>query len=181
VLIGPYEDGPAECLPYDPRAVVVADRVAAAIRAVDAGTAVEHVGSTAVPGCDGKGVVDLLVLYAPGTLDDVVARLDGLGFQPQTSGNPFPQERPMRRGTVVHEGTRFRVHAHVVREGTRDATRLLRFRDRLRGDDNLRDAYVAEKRALIGAGVTDTHEYSNAKGGFIRGAVSGKARSGETG
>jgi GrpB-like predicted nucleotidyltransferase (UPF0157 family) len=159
--------------------VVVADLVSAAIRAAGAGTGVEHVGSTAVPGCDGKGVVDLLVLYAAGSLDDVVARLDRLGFQPQTSGNPFPQERPMRRGTVVHDGTRFRVHVHVVREGTPDVTRLLRFRDRLRADDTLRDAYVAEKRALIGAGVVDTHDYSNAKGGFIRGAVSGNPRSGE--
>jgi GrpB-like predicted nucleotidyltransferase (UPF0157 family) len=134
-----------------------------------------------VPGCDGKGVVDLLVLYAAGSLDDVVARLDDLGFQPQTSGNPFPQERPMRRGTLLHGGTRFRVHIHVIREGTAEVARLLRFRDRLRADDKLRDAYVAEKRALIDAGVTDTHDYSNAKGGFIRGAVSGKARSGESG
>lgn len=178
-MIGSYEDGPAECLPYDPRAAAVAARVAAAIRGLRPDAAVLHVGSTAVPGCDGKGIVDLLVLYVPGTLDEVIDALDRIGFQAQTSGNPFPQERPMRRGTLVHDGERFRLHVHVVRAGTEDAVRLVRFRDRLRGDPKLRDAYVAEKRALIETGVVDTQDYSNAKGGFIRGAVSGMAREGE--
>jgi GrpB-like predicted nucleotidyltransferase (UPF0157 family) len=31
---------------------------------------VEHVGSTSVPGCSGKGVIDLMVVYPPGLLKD---------------------------------------------------------------------------------------------------------------
>jgi GrpB-like predicted nucleotidyltransferase (UPF0157 family) len=172
MLIEPYEDGPAVCLDYDPRAADVAEIVRQAILSRTSDLCVEHVGSTAVPGCAGKGVVDLLLVYPPGRLDAVVEELDRLGFQAQTSGNPFPQERPMRRGSLRHDGTAFRVHVHVVREGAEEVERLLRFRDRLRADATLRAAYVAEKRAILSAGTTDTGTYSNAKGGFIRGAIS---------
>jgi GrpB-like predicted nucleotidyltransferase (UPF0157 family) len=169
--IGPYEEGPATCADYDPRAAVVAAEVALVILARMPALRVEHVGSTAVPGCAGKGVVDLLVVYPPGHLDDTVGGLDALGFQPQTSGNPFPQERPMRRGTFVSGGASFRVHVHVIREGAAEVEALVKFRDRLRGDPKLLAAYVAEKRAILAAGVTETGLYSNAKGGFIRGAI----------
>jgi GrpB-like predicted nucleotidyltransferase (UPF0157 family) len=169
--IGPYVEGPAHCADYDPRAARVADEVAAVILGAMPGLRIEHVGSTAVPGCAGKGVVDLLIVYTPGRLDDTVAGLDALGFQPQTSGNPFPQERPMRRGTFGSGGAMFRVHVHVIREGAAEVEALVKFRDRLRTDAKLLAAYIAEKRAILAAGVTDTGQYSNAKGGFIRGAI----------
>ena len=172
-IVEPYEDAPAACHDYDPRAPRVAAALSAALLRERPGLTIEHIGSTAVSGCAGKGIVDLLVLYPPGALDEVVTRLDGLGFQPQTSGNPFPQERPMRRGTFPFEGARFRIHAHVVREGSPEAAALVRFRDALRADPRLRDEYVAGKRALIESGVTDTAAYSNAKGGFIRNAIGG--------
>src|SRR5579862_1348077 len=68
-LIGTYEDAPAQCHEYDPRSVLVSQAVATAIVGRAPALSVEHVGSTAVPGCDGKGIVDLLVLYPPGALE----------------------------------------------------------------------------------------------------------------
>jgi GrpB-like predicted nucleotidyltransferase (UPF0157 family) len=46
------------------------------------------VGSTSVPGCAGKGVIDLMVVYPPGHLDDTKAVLADLGFQRQLSSFP---------------------------------------------------------------------------------------------
>ena len=57
--------------PYDARCPEVAHRVADFIQERLPGARVEHVGSTAVPGCPGKGVVDLMLPYAPGDLDRV--------------------------------------------------------------------------------------------------------------
>jgi GrpB-like predicted nucleotidyltransferase (UPF0157 family) len=170
-LIGPYVDEPAQCLEYDERSPAVAALVGQAIQRAVPGLAVEHVGSTAVPGCDGKGIIDLLVLYPDGRLAEAKAALDGLGFQQQVSGNPFPEERPMRTGAVLYDGTRFRIHAHVIREGASEAVGLIRFRDALRADPVLLKEYVARKRAIIGSGIVRTCDYSNAKGGFIRGVV----------
>ena len=74
----------------------------------------------------------------------------------------------MRVGSLDFEGRRFPIHAHVVALGSIEALELLRFRDRLRSDPELRAAYVARKREIIRAGVADSLEYSIIKGTFVR-------------
>jgi GrpB-like predicted nucleotidyltransferase (UPF0157 family) len=171
LTVGPYEEAPAQCHEYDPRAPRIAEALMAAIREAAPALRLEHVGSTAVPECDGKGIIDLLVLYPSGALEVAKKALADLGYQRQTSGNPFPEDRPMRTGTVLYEGARFRVHAHVVVESSPEAASLIAFRDRLRGDPKLLADYVARKRAIIGSGITQTGDYSNAKSTFIRRAA----------
>ena len=104
VVIAPYEQLPATCNDHDPRSFEVAKRVADLIESHLPDVTVEHVGSTSVPGCAGKGIVDLMVLCPPGRLSEVKDVLKALGFQQQTGRNPFPEERPLRLGSVVYDG-----------------------------------------------------------------------------
>ena len=166
-IIGPYDQMPAACREHDPRAMDVARRVGSLIESHLPGVVVEHVGSTSVPGCAGKGVVDLMVLYPSGGLPAVRDKLDELGFQRQTTRDPFPEERPMRTGSVDHDGTRFRLHAHVIAADAPEASELRAFRERLRADPRLVDAYVARKRAILAEGITDSIDYSVRKGEFV--------------
>jgi GrpB-like predicted nucleotidyltransferase (UPF0157 family) len=167
-VIGQYPDTPIlACYPYDPRAVEVARDVSALIVKGLPDVGVEHVGSTAVPGCDGKGIVDLMVMYPEGLLDAVRQHLDTLGFQRQISGRLFPEERPMRVGSVVYNGTLFRIHAHVVAAGSLEVANFRDFRDRLCADHELMDAYVAKKREIIASGVGAAVDYTMLKGTFI--------------
>ena len=129
---------------------------------------VEHIGSTAVAGCWGKGILDLLVLYQPGDLESARAALDRLKFQRQSGPEAFPESRPMRVGNVEYLGRIYRVHAHVVESGVDEARDLIRFRDLLRVNTSLRRAYEGEKRAILARGITKSTEYSKAKGAFIR-------------
>ena len=154
--------------PYDPHAPAVARLVADAITAAEPGLEVEHIGSTAVPGCAGKGIVDLMVLYSPGQLPRAKRVLDELGFQQQTTRDPFPEDRPMRVGSVVHENKRFRVHAHVLAADAAEVADLRTFRDRLRADPTFRSAYEALKQRILAAGVEDSVAYAEAKGEFIK-------------
>ena len=169
--IGPHSHPGAVCIPYDPLAPQAAREVIRLIVARDPDLTVEHVGSSAVPGCDGKGVLDLLVMYEPGALERAKAALADLGFQKQTGRDPWPEERPMRVGSLDFEGRRFPIHAHVIASGSAEASELIRFRDRLRADPGLRNAYVARKREIILAGVADSIEYSIIKGEFVRDAL----------
>jgi GrpB-like predicted nucleotidyltransferase (UPF0157 family)/mannose-6-phosphate isomerase-like protein (cupin superfamily) len=132
---------------------------------------VEHVGSTSVPGCAGKGVVDLMVLYPPGRLAEARGSLDRLGFQRQEGRDPFPEERPMRVGSVGYEGTLFLLHAHVIAADSPEVAVTRAFRDRLRADPGLADAYVARKREILATGVTDPIDYCVAKGNFVEGVL----------
>ena len=109
-----YFSMPAEFRAYDPMFTEVARLLCEAIQSVEPELQVEHVGSTAVPGCGGKGIIDLAVLYPEGFLACARAVLDGLGFQKQGGPEPFPENRPMRVGGLEHHGRPFRIHAHVI-------------------------------------------------------------------
>ena len=59
----PYCSRPAEFRAYDPEATEIARLIWSAIQSVEPQLQVEHVGSTSVPNCGGKGIVDLAILY----------------------------------------------------------------------------------------------------------------------
>jgi GrpB-like predicted nucleotidyltransferase (UPF0157 family) len=104
--IEPYFNPPVACHDYDPDAPEVAQRVALMVTHRLPTLTVEHVGSSSVPGCAGKGVIDLMLLYPPGQLEEAKGVLAELGFQRQTSRDPFPEDRPMRTGSVQYQGKR---------------------------------------------------------------------------
>lgn len=163
----PYSPAEAAFRAYDPGGTEVAGLLRGDIQGVEPRLQVEHIGSTSVPGCGGKGMVDLAVLFPVGLLGRAREVLDGLGFQRQGGPEPFPEERPMRVGAVEHAGRRFGIHAHVIALGSEEHKELVWFRERLRSDPALRRAYEARKQAVLAAGIRDSIAYCKAKGGFI--------------
>jgi GrpB-like predicted nucleotidyltransferase (UPF0157 family) len=174
--IGSYFLSPAACHDYDPRAPRVAQRVALMMTEQLPTLVVEHIGSSSGPGCAGKGIVDLMVLYPPGQLEATKQVLETLGFQRQTTQDPWPEERPMRTGTFEYDGSIYRLHAHVSAADSSEGAELRKFRERLRADPDLVAAYVARKRVSIASGITDEGEYATAKGSFVRDVLSDEAR-----
>ena len=166
--IGPYSMQPPKCVEYDPHTVEVARLVEKRITAVLPTVRIEHIGSTSVPGCAGKGIVDLMVIYPDGQLEAVKETLKALGFQPQTVGHIFPESRPMRVGSITHKRRTYRLHVHVIAESSSEVTTLRTFRERLRADPELMAAYVARKQAIVAAGVTDPQLYTRMKSEFIQ-------------
>jgi GrpB-like predicted nucleotidyltransferase (UPF0157 family) len=173
--IGKYMYRPAEYLPYDHESPRVADSVAQMILAADAKFCVEHVGSTAVPGCCGKGVVDLILLYAVGRLVEAHEILDDLGFQQQSGPESLPENRPLRVATVEYLGRDYRVHVHVLEDGCAEASDIVKFRDLLRSNVGLRRAYEMQKRVILSRGICKNTQYSQAKREFIRTALAAAA------
>ncbi len=171
LTIARYPIQPPACLDYDPRWAEVARRIGERVSAFLPQVTVEHIGSTAVPGCAGKGIIDLMVLYPDGQLQVVRETLDALGFQRQTVGHLFPESRPMRVGAVEHKGCMFRTHLHVIAASSREAAALRAFRELLRADPQKAEAYVAQKRAILAAGVTDSRAYTGMKGRFVEAAL----------
>lgn len=142
-----YEHLPASFDAYDPRSAEVAALLVPAIEKQNPRLRVDHIGSTAVPECHGKGAIDLAVTYLEGDLDAAKATLDSLAFQRQTGREPFPETRPMRVAGVSVFGAAFRIHAHVIERHGVEHRELLAFRDSLRQDPQLRRAYESVKEA----------------------------------
>jgi GrpB-like predicted nucleotidyltransferase (UPF0157 family) len=162
-----YGDPADAFRPYDERFQAVAARVASLIQARMPDAVVEHVGSSAVPGCAGKGVVDLMINYPPGRLEAARAAVDELGFQRQANKDPFPEERPLRVGAIEHDGAIFRMHVHVIAADSPEAAEQLRFRDALRSDPELMREYVELKRQVLASGASDNVAYNRGKQDLI--------------
>ena len=132
--------------------------------------AIEHIGSTAVPGLLAKPVLDLM-LGAP-TLTAIEARiptLTALGYQ---YVDRHEHELPQRRYFVRQPAGAERIHLHGLVRGDRLWREHLIFRDALRADADLRARYAALKTELVARGL-DKAAYTAAKAPFIRAVLDG--------
>jgi dephospho-CoA kinase len=152
--------------PADPRAAGAAGELIALMRSALPRNPAEHVGSTAVPGLEGKNVIDLQITAHRADVPSITEALLGLGLGRQTGPDPWPPERPMLEGTYRHDGALFLVHCHVVPTTDPDVMKMVEFRDLLRRDPAAREAYAADKRR-IAATTDDSLEYTCAKAALI--------------
>jgi 5-(carboxyamino)imidazole ribonucleotide synthase len=150
--VRPYAHRPAAVEPWDPRCTDVARELARLIGGVLPGVVAHHVGSSAVPGLAGANVVDLAVEAEPDAIPLIAEAMLSLGFGRETGLAPFPPTRPLLLGAVLHEGVPCRVHLHVMPPARDELRELLGFRDALRADAALRDAYADAKRAIVHKG-----------------------------
>lgn len=153
---------------YDPRWPRMFEREAARIREAtdDVLTAVEHVGSTAVPGLAAKAIIDILAgVRRLADADRCIAPLEGVGYDYVPAYEEFiPARRYLRKGppdTRTH-------HLHVVEEGGAFWQETLAFRDALRLRPDLARAYEDLKHRLARRWSQDSWAYTEAKAPFIR-------------
>jgi GrpB-like predicted nucleotidyltransferase (UPF0157 family) len=132
----------------------------------DLAIAVEHYGSTSVPGLVAKPLLDILV-GGPDASDATPYRslLTPLGYDYAANAG-VPDHLVFGRGTA-------RTHlVHVVRYGGRAWQRALAFRDALRQDVALRDTYAALKRELARQHGAERSRYTAGKSAFVERVLS---------
>ncbi len=153
-------------VPYDPAWPVRFATEAESVRAVlgDVVIAIEHVGSTAVPGLAGKPVLDLAVAVpSEAAADQCIRALERLGYEYRGPYGDDPQRRYYVRDV---DGMRVaQIHLYVLPAPAWDEK--LAFRDALRANPELAAEYAAEKYRVAQAVGWDKAEYSLAKGPFI--------------
>jgi GrpB-like predicted nucleotidyltransferase (UPF0157 family) len=127
---------------------------------------IEHIGSTAVPGLDAKPIVDMLaVVHDVDALPETIPAMASIDWVRSAQ----PSERELRRRGYCKPTVQWRTHhLHIVEQSDPRWPTWLRFRDRLRNDVVLRDAYVALKRRLAAADPNDREHYHHGKDAFIK-------------
>jgi GrpB-like predicted nucleotidyltransferase (UPF0157 family) len=160
----------AHYVEYDPLYPVIAEEIGRKIRSQRHGLQIEHVGSTAVVGCGGKGIIDLLAIYPEGELDSTREYLLSLGLvrQGPEFKNPWRDERPMLLGWYQYNGKDYLVYVHVVSQSNPEIQRFRLFRERLSSNPAFLSNYNAEKKRIIDEGVQDTDVYAQLKRPVIR-------------
>ena len=156
--------GTLDLRPHDPRwatAFVVIRCALMPFLPPDA--ALHHIGSTAVPGLPAKPILDLALGAEAADHAGIAASLVAHGWI----------DRGPRDGHLFIRLRDAELRTHNLHLHAQDAAALkakLRFRDRLRADTTLRDAYAAKKRAIIDGGIA-RRDYAEAKTGFVTAAL----------
>ena len=119
--------------------------------------AIEHFGSTAVPGLCAKPKIDILAVVKDLSLTPVAA-LERIGFE--NRGEVIPSGRYFCKAVVP------RIHLHIFEEGNPLVEQNLKFRDHLRAHPKDRAAYAKLKKELA-ADHSDGMSYCHAKTDFI--------------
>ena len=135
--------------------------------------AIEHTGSTAVPGLDAKPVIDMLGGVASmAAADALLEPLCAVGWDTSPEFNATLSDR--RFLLRWPEGVRTH-HLHLVVYGGVPWQHQLAFRDRLRSHPEIAERYRKLKYALAAAHKTDRFAYTEAKTAFIKDVLGGRS------
>ncbi|HEX6708696.1 MAG TPA: GrpB family protein [Rubrobacter sp.] len=131
--------------------------------------AIEHVGSTAIPGMPAKPVIDVMAgtRNVAETADACTAPLQNIGYEyiPKPA---LLDRRFFRRGAWLLECM---YHLHMVELGGDTWYRYTLFRDALRADPDVARGYQELKQQLAAEYRFDRATYTAAKNSFVEGVV----------
>jgi GrpB-like predicted nucleotidyltransferase (UPF0157 family) len=159
----PRLSGPIEIVAYDPSWPSRYARHAARIRAAlgPVALAVEHVGSTAVPGLAAKSRIDIDVIVAdPRAEDAYLPALEAAGYVLRIREPDWYEHRCLHGFDPM-------ANVHVFPPDCDEHLRHVILRDWLRTHPEDRARYAAEKRRIAQAGMTYMAEYANQKSTII--------------
>ncbi|HSM27995.1 MAG TPA: GrpB family protein [Thioalkalivibrio sp.] len=123
--------------------------------------AVEHIGSTAVPGMSAKPIIDImLTVTIPARSRQLIRKLEALEYR-------YLGNFGLRGRHFFRLGEPARVHLHVVNNRSPHARAWLEFRDTLRSRPEWFDYYEQEKRNLARLYRCDRAAYTAAKGPIV--------------
>jgi GrpB-like predicted nucleotidyltransferase (UPF0157 family) len=151
---------------YDPawpeRFEILRRKYAAAMAAASVPVvAIEHVGSTSVPGLAAKPVIDCDIIVDDDYVEAASGVLVSLGFTPVGDlGIP-------RRWAFKEPARLSGTNTYVIVNGCLSLRNHLAVRDVLRADPALRDEYAAVKRQA-GASAANIDEYGRAKADIVQ-------------
>jgi GrpB-like predicted nucleotidyltransferase (UPF0157 family) len=156
---------PADVVEHDPRWPLWFEEIRARLTPYLAGLphAVEHVGSTAVPGLAAKPIIDVdIVVPSVDLVPAVIAQRESAGYRHEGDLGITGREAFALPPDAVHYH-----HLYVVVEGNDAHQDHVLLRDHLRANAADRERYAARKRELAHLLTTDRTAYVSGKGALV--------------
>jgi GrpB-like predicted nucleotidyltransferase (UPF0157 family) len=159
VFIGGPEKVDVVIVAYDPawprRFEIEREKIVGAL--AGRALAIDHVGSTSVPGLAAKPIVDICLTVADSSVESsYLGDLQAVGYELRVREPDFHEHRMLR--SSAHD-----VHVHVFTHGSEEITRYRVFRDWLRQNAADRELYASTKRQLSNHDWPTMQDYADAK------------------
>ena len=159
--------GGQQVVPYDTRWPKRGQDLIERLRSVlgDSAVAIEHIGSTSVPGLASRPIMDIQVAVDDiHDVDSFVPELELAGYLhfrfPELDVDDYLVFVPADGSTTEH--------IQVCQRHSHQEHRHLAVRDYLRSNARERDAYERAKRSAAAAASGDRAQYSEAKDAFVK-------------
>ncbi len=136
--------------------------------------AIEHIGSTAVPGLVAKPIIDIMA--AVDSLDNVEVLIERLCDNGYTTSTEFNASLADRKWLMRWRDGRRTHHLHIVVADGCPWNDRLAFRDALRSEPALARRYAELKAELATRHHADRDAYTDAKSAFLHSVVLAKRR-----
>ncbi len=129
---------------------------------------VEHIGSTAVVGLGGKGVIDILIITKQEFMQKTVESLESAGykFNPEVGFGTFP-EKFFISGPYIYNEKELHVHFHITFSGSKEHKEKLLFRDYLRRHPEEAEIYFLLKKRWSMEADSEPSKYTELKTSYI--------------
>ena len=124
-----------------------------------------HIGSTAVPGMGGKGIIDVQLSCPKGRVLSTKGKLEKNGYHPKTWAHPT--ERFFFWKDYKYAGKERRVHIQLTCKGSRAEKEHLAFAQCLRTNKTAFDKYYAIKQKASRLAKGEKKVYRKTKQGLI--------------
>lgn len=127
---------------------------------------IEHVGSTAVKGLGGKGIIDILIFVKEKQITRCLQQLVEIGYEykPDHIGD---DKRKFFQKRIINKGNERRIHVHLTTDkGFLNS--FIAFRDYLRKDKKTMEKYSKIKKQGSKIAKMDKLKYANHKSSFLK-------------
>lgn len=125
---------------------------------------IHHIGSTSVPDLGGKGVIDILIgVDNWNDINLTIKNLKAIGFthvHPKEKGRVFLSTKKENSGISDF-------HIHIVKIDTKQYNEILKFRNILRQNSNLKQDYENLKSELVISVNSNREKYKEIKEKYI--------------
>jgi len=151
-------------IPYDRKVLEKFRKEKANILKIIRNCEVHHIGSTAVAGLGGKGIVDIMVgIKDWEEVEEIIKKLKRLGFlhiHPKENGRIF-----LSKNSTLSQNN---IHLHITKIGNKTYKELLFFRDYLRGNKKEADRYFKLKLKWLKESGGNGDNYKKLKEKYIK-------------
>jgi GrpB-like predicted nucleotidyltransferase (UPF0157 family) len=127
---------------------------------------IEHIGSTAIPGLGGKGILDIVVGISKSKITEAKNKLQKAGYKfVEKAGTPkrlfFWRDRPYKRN-------KRRIHTHLTKFNGQNWKEMIGFRDYLLKHPKTVEQYIKIKKEGVKKAVGNGEVYKKYKEKFIK-------------
>lgn len=128
---------------------------------------IEHIGSTAIPGVDGKGIIDIMLVFTnQSEINNAVNLLKSAGYV-------LPEDTIDRGGRVYMSSVNSNnsslgdIHLHLEHQNSDSCKNAILFRNYLISHPTEKQRYIDLKYQLVDTVNGDRAQYTNLKAEFI--------------